>query len=33
MFDTDMILNLIINRKLANDYVMTNLFSFGYDLL
>jgi hypothetical protein len=27
MFDTDLILNLMINHELANDYVMTDLFS------
>jgi hypothetical protein len=26
-------LNLMIRKKLADDYVMTNLFSFSYDLL
>jgi hypothetical protein len=26
-------LNLMISHRLADDYVMADLFSFGYDLL
>jgi hypothetical protein len=26
-------LNLMISHKLADDYVMVDLFNFGYDLL
>jgi hypothetical protein len=33
LFGTNLKLNLIISHRLADDYVMTDLFSFGYDLL
>ena len=33
MFETDLKLNLMISQRLADDYVMVNLFSFDYDLL
>jgi hypothetical protein len=33
MFGIDLKLNLMISHRLADDYVMTNLFNFGYDLL
>jgi hypothetical protein len=33
LFGTNLKLNLMISHRLADDYVMTYLFSFGYDLL
>jgi hypothetical protein len=33
LFGVDLKLNLMISHRLADDYVMANLFSFDYDLL
>jgi hypothetical protein len=33
LFGTDLKLNLMISHRLVDDYVIADLFSFGYDLL
>jgi hypothetical protein len=33
LFGTDLKLNLMISHRLADDYVIVDLFNIGYDLL